>query len=316
VITLICFLISFYTCYLVLEAAGTDRDYTDTLQKQFGRKGWVTGMVIFILNLCIPIILYFQLLAQNLFPIILAIAGSDRPLDTSVDFSQFSYSYTCVIVMAILLLLTAIRNLSVFVKISTFGVIFIFMIIAFIIGIGIYSFTNTNYVFTEPPVTDHDSSWIKLFSGNFAPLMGILGGGYYLHNITLPIVRNSAKPENNVRDVFLGYFLVYLSYSVCGVMGYFGFSGTYFTETLGEKEIKSNCLLMLPSTNILATIIRFCTFGQLLAAMCLMFACQRSQIFLVVFGSEQKAAQQPLRTTLIANVLILVAPFLLAVFYP
>ena len=62
-ITFICFLISFYTCYLVLKAAGRDKDYTDTLQKQFGRKGWITGMVIFILNLCIPIILYFQLLA-------------------------------------------------------------------------------------------------------------------------------------------------------------------------------------------------------------------------------------------------------------
>ena len=177
--------------------------------------------------------------------------------------------------MAILLLLTAIRNLSVFVKISTFGVIFIFMIIVFIIGVGIYAFTNTHFIFTPPEIADKESSWIKLFNGSFGPLMGILGGGYYLHNITLPIIKNSAKPENNVRDVFIGYFLVYLSYSVCGVMGYFGFSGTYFTDTLGEKEIKSNCLLMLPSTNVLATIIRFCTFCQLLAAMCLMFACQR-----------------------------------------
>ncbi len=56
--------------------------------------------------------------------------------------------------------------------------------------------------------------------------MGILGGGYYLHNITLPIVRNSKKPENNVRDVFIGYFLVFLSYVICGTFGSFGFSGS------------------------------------------------------------------------------------------
>jgi hypothetical protein len=103
--------------------------------------------------------------------------------------------------------------------------------------------------------------------------MGILSGGYYLHNITLPIVRNSKKPENNVRDVFIGYLLVFLTYSVCGVLGYIGFKGTYFTETLGKKEITSNFLLMFPPDNVYATIIRFCTFGQLLAAMCLMFAC-------------------------------------------
>lgn len=256
-ITLLCFLISFYTCYLVLVAAGADTDYTDTLMKQFGRRGWLSGMVLFILNLCIPIILYFQLLAQNLYPIILAIAGSERPLDTAVDFSEFSYSYTCVIVMGVLMLMTAIRNVGVFVKINTFGVLFILMIIVFIVATGIYAFTNTHFVFS--PI-EHPGQEIKLFAGAFGPLMGILGGGYYLHNITLPIIRNSAKPENNVRDVFIGYLLVFLSYSICGVMGYFGFSGSYFTETLGEHEIKSNCLLMLPSGNIFASIIRFCTF--------------------------------------------------------
>jgi hypothetical protein len=220
--------------------------------------------------------------------------------------------------MGILLGLTMIRNLNIFVKINTFGVIFIFMIIFFIIGVGVYAFTNTDFVYSQPLSPTHPGSpaWIKLFSGSFGPLMGILGGGYYLHNITLPIVRNSAKPENNVRDVFIGYLMVFLSYSVCGVMGYYGFSGTYFTDTLHENEIKSNCLLMLPSSNVFATIIRFCTFGQLLAAMCLLFAVQRSQIFLVVFGSEEKAAQQPLRTIALANFLILVAPFLLAIFYP
>ena len=67
----------------------------------------------------------------------LAIGGSNRQLDTDPDFSQFSYSYTCIIVMAILLLMTAIRNVGIFVKINTFGVIFIFMIITFIIATGI-----------------------------------------------------------------------------------------------------------------------------------------------------------------------------------
>ena len=58
-LTFICFAVSFYTCYLVLKVAGTDIDFTETLQKQFGRKGWITGMIVFILNLSIPIILLF-----------------------------------------------------------------------------------------------------------------------------------------------------------------------------------------------------------------------------------------------------------------
>lgn len=59
VITFASFLISYYTCFLVLKTAGSDTDYTDTLQKYFGRKGWKAGMAIFIMNLFVPIIIYF-----------------------------------------------------------------------------------------------------------------------------------------------------------------------------------------------------------------------------------------------------------------
>jgi amino acid transporter len=242
--------------------------------------------------------------------------GSTKPLDISVIFSEFSYSWTCVIIMGVMMGMTAIRNLSVFVTINTYGVIFILMILAFIVGVGIYSFTNTTFSFVEPK-PDEDVPWIKLFSRGYGPLMGMLGGGYYLHNITLPIIRNAKNPEKNARDVFLGYFMVFLSYAVCGVMGYFGFSGHYFRDELGEKEIKNNCLLMLPAGNILATVIRFCTFCQILAALCLMFAVQRRQIFLVLFGnSVEKAENQPMRTVILANVAILIAPFILSIFYP
>ena len=87
VITVISFLISYYTCYLVLKTAGMDIDYTDTLQKHFGRIGWTVGMALFILNLFVPIIIYFQLLSQNLYPIIMCIFSIDRPITTDLDFS-------------------------------------------------------------------------------------------------------------------------------------------------------------------------------------------------------------------------------------
>ncbi len=66
--------------------------------------------------------------------------------------------------------------------------------------------------------------------------MGILGGGYYLHNITLPIVRNAKYPEKNVRNLFIGYLLVFISYVLCGTLGYYGFTGTTFTS-VADYEI-------------------------------------------------------------------------------
>lgn len=64
---------------------------------------------------------------------------------------------------------------------------------------------------------------LAMFGKNIAPLIGVLGGGYYLHNISLPIYRNSKRPEMAVRDMFLGYTCVCLSYIACGSIGAIGF---------------------------------------------------------------------------------------------
>jgi len=115
--------------------------------------------------------------------------------------------------------------------------------------------------------------------------MGILGGGYYLHNISIPIYRNSKNPEKNLRDIFLGYFLVFLSYSICGVLGYYGFSSY---EMFGDRQgIEQNCLNMFGVNNGYAMLVRLCTFFQLLAATALIFACQRAQILLLFTGSQK-----------------------------
>lgn len=157
----------------------------------------------------------------------MVIFGINKPILTDLDFDEFSYSYTCIIVMVLLMSLTLIRKMSLFIKFASFGVIFVFFTLLFIIGMGIYGFTTTNYVFN--PTNKIDESEIKLFNKYYPPLVAILGGGYFLHVIALPIIKDAKNPEDNAKNVFIGYFLVFLSYTVCGVFGYFGFSGTYFT---------------------------------------------------------------------------------------
>ena len=71
---------------------------------------------------------------------------------------------------------------------------------------------------------DNTKSQVLLFSSKFGPLMGCLGGGFYLHNISLPIYRNSKNEKKNVRDMFLGFFVVCISYIICGCLGAIGFS--------------------------------------------------------------------------------------------
>ncbi len=58
--------------------------------------------------------------------------------------------------------------------------------------------------------------------------MGLISGGFYFHNISMPILKNAKDKTKNVRNVFLGYLLAFISYLACGIFGYIGFSGSIF----------------------------------------------------------------------------------------
>ena len=129
------------------------------------------------------------------------------------------------------MILTARRDLGIFVKINTFGVIFTMIIITFVcvngfIGISHGGFEYTGYVDNSGDEKKGQDK-ILLTGAAYSSLMGTLGGGFYLHNISLPIYQNSKKRENAVRDMFFGFFVVMLSYCVCGTLGLYGFKSTY-----------------------------------------------------------------------------------------
>lgn len=141
--------------------------------------------------------------------------------------------------------------------------------------------------------------------------MGILGGGFYLHNISLPIYRNSKNPEHNVRDMFLGFLAVALSYIVCGVLGSIGFSNrSLFPDADGVGQI---CINMFSTRSGIATFIRACVFCQIFAGNCLLFACERAQILLLCTGKPSAATST---INILLNGCILLVPLLLAIFYP
>ena len=117
-------------------------------------------------------------------------------------------------------------------RIGSFGVIFVIMLILFIIGTGVIALTDTHFSIgstAESNVTDwlhSDERILVMFNVNFPPLLGILCTGYFLHTCSLPIIRSSKNPEKVGRDMFIGYLLVFLSYAIVGTIGYIGFMGT------------------------------------------------------------------------------------------
>ena len=123
------------------------------------------------------------------------------------------------------------------------------MTVIFIISIGVKALFDTDFTTSLELFEEHQQSestqaaddsymaLINLTGTNFAPLMGILGGGFYFHNISLPVVRNAKDQTKVNRDIFLGYFFVFLTYVCCGVFGYLGFIGATFADK--QPSVKS-----------------------------------------------------------------------------
>ena len=48
------------------------------------------------------------------------------------------------------------------------------------------------------------------------------------------MLKNSAKPEQNIRNVFIGYLTVFITYIMVGCLGYIGFTGNLFQDKYNE----------------------------------------------------------------------------------
>lgn len=288
--------LAFTTNYLILRVAGTDTNFSDTMHRYFPKYGWSVSMACFIVNFYVALILFFQVLSQSLYPILLFVMGQDVEIEMKTDWSQFSLSYTCLILLGIVLLMVLPRNTSYIQKVNAFGVVFICIFLGFIIMTGVRQMATTDYIYSveafneakgsnDPVVEKEYHAYIPLINSQFTPLMGILGGGYYFHNMSLSMLHNAEKPQDNVRNIAIGFFLVFCTYSLIGVLGVYGFTGEAFAAfEPSVNMIKENCLNMFASDNGMATFIRACILCQLLCVNTLLFGLLRSQILLLYKG--------------------------------
>lgn len=228
--------------------AGTDADYSITLRKFYGNWGYYTGLIAPAILILGAVATFFVTMNQVLYPMVLAlyvwISGvSEDSVEYKLtpDWGWFSSNYTALIMFFILTVITSMKNIKLFMKISSIGVIFVIMLMVFIMYTGILSLTNTNFSIGTMEESDN-SNWdsdqrtLVLFYKQYPSMLGILCSGYFLHTCSLSIVRNSKYPEKTNRDIFLGYFMVFVSYSVVGALGYIGFMGTNFSDYFNKSE--------------------------------------------------------------------------------
>ena len=275
-VTCTSFLVSYYTCYLIIYAARKDSDFFDTVRRYYGSFGYHVGATMNCILLTGVCIVYFVIQVQLLYPLTLAIyswsSGNNAPYLSEPTFSQYSSSHCAIFLFVILSLISIKKDMSIFMKVGSIGVIFIFMLTFFIMYTGFVALNNTEFMVgkaTDAKYTDWNQPYrtLSLIAPNVGPLAGIFGLGYFLHPVSLPIVRSAAVPKNTNRDIFLGYLFVFISYLLLGSLGYIGFIGTDFANyfeskdgTESDGEIDQNCLNMFGYTEVPAFILRLAIF--------------------------------------------------------
>ena len=279
-------------------------------------------------------------MSQSLYPIILFMAGKDITVDLSVNWSEFSLSYSCVIIFGLLVIMTLPRDTSYIRKVNAFGVVFIIVFLTFVLANGFLATFTTDYTYSKEKYDQYIETteaskkgteteidymaYIPIVGPSFFPVMGILGGGFYFHNMALPIISNAQHPENNMRNIFIGFLLVFLTYSSVGVAGVYGFTGVDFASFVPSLNlIQENCLNQLPSDSVGSTVIRLCIFFQLLAVSTLLFGMIRVQIVLLYNGINhgvETGSRMPTMLSRKDNFILcfsLIIPlFVLGVWYP
>ena len=180
-------------------------------------------------------------MSQLSYPIFLAVyawtTGTHPKPITEPDLSQFSSSYTAFFLFAVSVIICSKKDLAIFIKLTSIGVFFVVTLLLFITGVGVQGLNNTTYQIGSP-AENLATDWadplsprtISLINSNFSPIAGILCAGYFLHTCSVPIMRSAKTPENNYRDLFISYVMVFISYAVVGAFGYIGFIGTQFSQ--------------------------------------------------------------------------------------
>jgi hypothetical protein len=273
-------------------------------------------------------------MAQVLYPMCLAIytwcSGNVIPdVNVAPTFDKFSSSYTAFFLFVILVIICSKKDLAIFMRIGSFGVVFVVLLIAFIMAMGFIALGDTHFVIgttEESNETDWagDTRTIVLWNKDFALLMGIFGAGYFIHTCSLPIVRSAKNPEKVPRDVFLGYLAVFISYAVVGSLGYIGFLGVKFSwyfEAAARSNpppgttpgaIDGNCLNMYQYNDIGAFFLRFSVFMLLFSTYPLVNFFLKT-IIKNIFFRESEVSRV---TDFVLNVSLVLIPLAFALFYP
>ena len=288
-------LICFYTCKIYVDFGSSESDFSITIEKYFKKKfgdriSKIGKNIQILFSMLITLgagLIYFLIISQNLYPIACLVLNKLFGLDIDAkdltpEFSRFSSLYLGIFLCFVLLPLIVKKDIGFMVKLSSFGIYFISILIIFVLYTGISSLINTKFDFEYiANKLNSEKRHLKLFGENPALFAGALSIAYFTHTTILPVLKSNKNQENNIRDLSLGYYFACFTFSFSGILGYIGFSGKNF-----DIEFKDNWFLFFDYDNYLILLFRLLNVFQLITVFPIIIYVVRFQIFNYFYGSD------------------------------
>ena len=284
----------FYTCKIYVDFGVKEPDFSITIEKyfnkMFGPKIAKIAKNIQVLFCCLVttggFLIYFLIMSQNLYSIsclILNKIGLEVDAkDLTPEFSRFSFIYLGIILALILFPLTVKKDLSFLIRLSSFGVYFVSILILYMIYIGISSIINTDFHFDYiKNKEDSKERYLSFFGENIGSLCGALSLGYFCHTSILPTLKNNKNQNNNIRDLIFGYIFSGITFGLTGIIGYIGFSGKDF-----DVDFKKNWFLFFEYDNYYVLFLRLLNVFQIGVVFPILVYVVRFQIFNYFYGND------------------------------
>ncbi|CAI5449379.1 unnamed protein product [Caenorhabditis angaria] len=334
----------FYTAYIVIESpkrmhlSAADiqtAEFSDVCREYLGKTGEMLAVVFSIIVLIGGVIVYWVLMSNFLYYTGAVVYEALQPNSTTIPvmenktftcdvycpeeamwtkppkdpfFDQDEWNFdkfwtlqgTVPIYLAFALFpLMNFKSPTFFTKFNVLGTVSVMYLLIFVFSKLLECGVNMDF---NNPKSIH---YVQLFNWHFPALSGTLTLSYFIHNAVLTILRNQKKPENNARDLSIGYSLVAFCYVFIGF--------TFFAAFPVQRScISDNFLNNFGAGDVLSSTARLFLLFQMITVLPLLMFLVRSQLFYAI----SKNTWPGILKVILLNVLLIAIAVLFASFYP
>ncbi|PIC34182.1 hypothetical protein B9Z55_013913 [Caenorhabditis nigoni] len=186
-----------------------------------------------------------------------------------------------------------------FTKFNVLGTISVMYLLMFVFSKLLECGVNMDF---SNPKSMH---YVQLANMHFPALSGTLTLSYFIHNAVLTILRNQKHPENNARDLSIGYCLVAFCYVFIGF--------TFFAAFPVQRScISDNFLNNFGAGDVLSSTARLFLLFQMITVLPLLMFLVRSQLFYAIFGNTWPGVVK----VIVLNLMLIGIAVGFATFYP